>query len=168
MNSHRTASLGLIVLVSCGSWEDEQKLAVTIVGEPVNEEAIYDAVATILGDSDMRRFSIWFSDQPVVGATGELASGHALVCTQRETIRIFLPDDYRHCVFHSSLVHELVHRFDRYVLETPCATLEADPHPPALFGEDGKRGGMVKVFTDILLEKWCSSPGTQPTVITMD
>lgn len=147
----------LLAASGCGGWTDwsvEQAARIPILGEPVDEAAVRDAVATVLGESDMHAFAIWFSDSPVVNPlTKEKQAGVAVLCTRHEDVRVFLPS-YVHCVFDTSLVHELVHRFDRYILGTPCAEMAANPHPMPLFGDDGD-GGLVGEINSLLRERYC-------------
>jgi hypothetical protein len=172
--------IGMIAIVSiflsgCGSWTDwskEQEARIPILGEPVDEAAVRDAVATVLGDSDMHPFSVWFSNRPVVNPlTHELVAGTSIMCTCNEQIRVYVPPGTR-CLLHTSLVHELMHRYDRYVLGRSCKAVATDPHPLRLFGKcvngccpnrDGPAGGLTGKINEMLRNKHCPGVSAQPS-----
>ena len=89
-----TLILVVMLLSGCGGWTDwseEQARRVPIFGEPVDEIAVRDAVATVLGESDMRPFAIWFSDEILINRiTHKKNSGTAYLCARRDSIEIYL------------------------------------------------------------------------------
>jgi hypothetical protein len=146
---------------ACGDWSDKQAERVQILGEPVDEVAVLDAVAMIMGGSDMHPFVIWFSDKPVINpTTHEKKAGLAYLCTRKEQVQVYVPSGTR-CIFNTSLVHELVHRYDRYVRGTACAEIARNPHPVELFGACGD-GGLVGEIDDRLREKHCPGAPKPP------
>jgi hypothetical protein len=156
-------ALAGMLLCSCGGWTDwseEQARRVQILGEPVDESAVRDAVVRVLGGSDMHRFAIWFTDKPVERDDGEQLGGMASLCGTDEDIRVYLPPGTV-CVFDTSLVHELMHRYDRYVLGRTCSSMWLDPHPTWMFGECGS-GGMVKAINDEMRRRHCDSYRPSP------
>jgi hypothetical protein len=142
------------LLPGCGSWTDwskEQEARIPILGEPVDEAAVRDAVTTVLGDSDMHPFSIWFSNRPIINpVTHRLVAGTSLMCARNEQIRVYVPSGTQ-CVFRTSLVHELMHRYDRYVRGRSCTAVATDPHPLRLFGPDG----MTDRINEMLRKEHC-------------
>jgi hypothetical protein len=158
-----TLVLAGMLLSGCGDWTDwpkEQAKRVQILGEPVDETAVRDAIVRVLGGSDMHRFAIWFTDKPVERDDGEQLGGMASLCTTDEDIRVYLPPGTV-CVFDTSLVHELMHRYDRYALGRTCSSIRLDPHPAWMFGKCGS-GGMVKEINDEMRRRHCDSYKPSP------
>lgn len=145
----------LFVCSGCGSWtdwSDMQASRIPIIGEPVDEEAVRDAVAAVLGESDMHAFAVWFTLEDLPHMRGKVTKGSADLCTRNETIKIHL-NHANQCVLDTSLVHELMHRYMRHTMGMPCDSRLLD-HPVDLFGKCGD-GGVVGLINKKLGEKHC-------------
>lgn len=143
----------ITLCTGCGPWTDwseEQASRISILGEPVDEAAVRDAVATVLGGSDVRGFSIWFTLGYLPSDATHTVRGRVHLCTRNETIEIHMRGPGQ-CVANTSLVHELIHRWDLHVRGTPCGKLG---HPVRLFGECGD-GGLVGYVNDRLRRAHC-------------